>query len=599
MWNVSALAFELVLFVCLPLSLFADLQPAFRKLQQRLLSPSKIQTTLLTSLKAFRFKNIPPMIFSVRDFLIHHLFVLLDLICLYLYLSVVALEFDAYCNTNDMAWETGWGSLKPITAFLSGTENQVYLTAIIGLFLWFKMVTTKLQAFSKVTVLIAAISQMIGELFSFFGILLMVFTAFGTTKYLLTALKGVSSQDTEGGLLKSVFAEFLASVNMDDDSKDNEIEDDEATLLHHFLGPAFAVLVPLILMNVLITMLMDLYSNEKEAAEAHWCKKQVFMVLEEEARKAKLEALEADRRRKIEEAETQAVEAAAAALNADAGAKEPPGGTPLQRNSISGQRRGADLWGIARSRFLMQNRVVRTMKQIITLETIHDLAVSLKNGESDTHLKEKFTEHVNTIVPELQYFVGDVRTPDGIEQGIEKISNKTLCTLNALRRIVSPTKLIPIRDVFLRSPGKTGFEPSHKCSPLPHSDERVDKLKRYAMDVVGLSDISVLEGFIACLTFEQLGKIMLWREQLQEVIGDCHSVSDFRVLCIALDAESCHSRFLPSFRNLPVRLSVCVSHMALLLFHALFHLVAFAGHIQDSCEEGFRSGLHLWTIRAA
>lgn len=34
-------------------------------------------------------------------------------------------------------------------------------------------------------------------------------------------------------------------------------------------------------MNVLETMLMDLYTKEKEAAEASWCKEQVVMVFQE------------------------------------------------------------------------------------------------------------------------------------------------------------------------------------------------------------------------------------------------------------------------------------------------------------------------------
>jgi hypothetical protein len=87
---------------------------------------------------------------------------------------------------------------------------------------------------------------MMGELISFFSILLIIYLGFGTTKFL------VPRQDGEvQTFLSAIGAEFWASI----DGELASVGDDEtATNFVVFLGPVFAVLVTLILMNVLVTM---------------------------------------------------------------------------------------------------------------------------------------------------------------------------------------------------------------------------------------------------------------------------------------------------------------------------------------------------------
>ena len=154
-----------------------------------------------------------------------------------------------------------------------------------------------------------------------------------------------------------------------------------------------------------------------------------------------------------------------------------------------------------------------------------------------------FEAHVKDLIPELLFFVGDVRTDNGMSEGAEKITAKVVNTLHALRRIISFPE-VSDSDSFL----------SCQEGDTDGDRELLEKIQKVALDDVGLKDIEILEALLACLTYENLGKISLWREQLHEEIeGDfVDSISDVRVIFKALSNKSCHSRFLPSFTTLPL-----------------------------------------------
>lgn len=124
--------------------------------------------------------------------------------------------------------------------------------------LWFKLLFRKLQAFSEISILVSSIRQMMWSLLNFFIILGIVFFAFGNSKFVLPGA-------TEGNIFNTLSAEFWASI--DEERATVEADGNQYILQWLALEPFFAIFVLLILMNVLVTLLTDLYSDEKEKAE--------------------------------------------------------------------------------------------------------------------------------------------------------------------------------------------------------------------------------------------------------------------------------------------------------------------------------------------
>jgi hypothetical protein len=54
---------------------------------------------------------------------------------------------------------------------------------------------------------------------------------------------------------------------------------------------------------------------------------------------------------------------------------------------------------------------------------------------------------VNHVLPEMLFFVGDVRDPSGIAANSDKITAEIMNTMHALRRIITPTP----KDSFLKA----------------------------------------------------------------------------------------------------------------------------------------------------
>jgi len=191
--------------------------------------------------------------------------------------------------------------------------------------------------------------------------------------------------------------------------------------------------------------------------------------------------------------------------------------------------------------------------------------------------RERFEKCVHDVVPELAYIVGDVRTPDGIGEDIKKIANHVMGTMNAIRRLTvsnveGTDKLF---DLASKTDPNTALA-ELKCNEMrAYANQKVPfgacKLPHarppplvplwyhvcacvapcfVSLLQIGLGEVDILEGMIVATVYFQLGKISVWREQLQDIIEECSSVSDLRILFAALSTDQCYSRFLPSFQHL-------------------------------------------------
>ena len=157
-----------------------------------------------------------------------------------------------------------------------------------------------------------------------------------------------------------------------------------------------------------------------------------------------------------------------------------------------------------------------------------------------------FTQSVNEVIPELGFFIGDVRTPQGINEGNEIITKKIMNSMQGLRRSIQ-SDLMNHDTLIVKN---------FAAQPLSEHDEvavHVHKtLQAFAKLEVGLRDVRVLEAMLAGIVYQQLGKVVIWRSQLLYTIDGYDSISDNRVLRQALECKSCHSCFLPSFDSLQV-----------------------------------------------
>jgi hypothetical protein len=105
-----------------------------------------------------------------------------------------------------------------------------------------------MQAFRPITILLSAMKQMMGELFSFALILSIVFLGFGTAKFVSPHYSA-----RKQGYMRILLTEFWAAISGDRE----EVDDDVVPILSSILSPLFAILVNLILMNMLMTMVKD------------------------------------------------------------------------------------------------------------------------------------------------------------------------------------------------------------------------------------------------------------------------------------------------------------------------------------------------------
>jgi len=205
-------------------------------------------------------------------------------------------------------------------------------------------------------VLLSAITTMIVELVSFFGILIMFYVAFGSTKFLL------SGSDDEGSFATAIFTQFWASIDVGKLPRD-DAGNDAASLLVASMGPMFAMFVILILMNVLVTMLMDLYEKQKDAAEAHWCLEQAAMIFAVEREEAERSRIQAE------------IEARQAQAQAPPASAEEEGGLPSPS-----KRAPSELW---KNAFRKVKHGLSFEPRVHRVNSVHDLAMSLLQNRSD------------------------------------------------------------------------------------------------------------------------------------------------------------------------------------------------------------------------
>jgi hypothetical protein len=71
--------------------------------------------------------------------------------------------------------------------------------------------------------------------------------------------------------------------------------------------------------------------------------------------------------------------------------------------------------------------------------------------------RENFERQLSKLLPEMLFFVGSVRTPDGIE-GNEKITTKVLNTMHALRRLINFDTLKPSDTTLIIFKGSSRFK---------------------------------------------------------------------------------------------------------------------------------------------
>jgi hypothetical protein len=197
------------------------------------------------------------------------------------------------------------------------------------------------------------------------------------------------------------------------------------------------------------------------------------------------------------------------------------------------------------------------------------------------------------VIPEMLFFIGDVRDPSGIAENSDKVTAEILATMHALRRVVFPKP----GDGFLKF-----------SIPEDKSKEEISEIERkymkqfhdlrdYAMEEVSfitlcywlfqiqlrssnfrpmikknkclsssliclpaglflkvqLKNPHVLQAMLVVLAIKHISKIQVWNDQVQNATSAFESVSDFRFILFALRNEDKLARFLPSYRSLSVR----------------------------------------------
>jgi hypothetical protein len=460
----------------------------------------------------------------------------LDGYCMYHLIEAGFRERQVWLSVERIKWGNTQ-SYQPMHTLAYNVEAQTGSVAVVTLLLWAKLLTSKLQAFRKITILLAAIKQMVMELLSFFWILAIFYIAFGTTKFILPHYAAEKRDYTT-----AVIAEFWASI--DEEISDKDADDGRSdSFFVNMLSPAFAVLVIVILMNVLVTMLMDLYTREKDAAEAHWCREQTIMIFREQARENRArEAREKRNRARTGDSDSDGEGPDDSGGHGVGGGFGGAGGGDTLSPLASGQRLrrnsgGKDRFKKAARKVILINKMSRPL--YTEFEQLSDVAEGMLVGDPKVMDDQNFRRYMIHHIPELLFFVGDIRTPDGISTANnEKISEIIMRSLYAVRNMVAPRLQLKPGDVLVKGAPAT-FD--------------TDEYREWALREVGLEDKEILAAFMVALTIHQLCKVQLWKDTLVGSVLKKYkdSIDDNHLMNATLRAKECHSKFLPSLRMLP------------------------------------------------
>ena len=459
----------------------------------------------------------------------------LDGYCMYHLIEAGFRERQVWLSVERIKWGNTQ-SYQPMHTLAYNVEAQTGSVAVVTLLLWAKLLTSKLQAFRKITILLAAIKQMVMELLSFFWILAIFYIAFGTTKFILPHYAAEKRDYTT-----AVIAEFWASI--DEEISDKDADDGRSdSFFVNMLSPAFAVLVIVILMNVLVTMLMDLYTREKDAAEAHWCREQTIMIFREQARENRArEAREKRNRARTGDSDSDGEGPDdRGGHGVGGGFKAPAAGTLVAAGvgpAAAAEQRGKERFKKAARKVILINKMSRPL--YTEFEQLSDVAEGMLVGDPKVMDDQNFRRYMIHHIPELLFFVGDIRTPDGISTANnEKISRDHHAV--ALRRAKHGCAAPPAQAGRCAGEGRPG--------DLRH--RRVPRVGAARGGARGQGDLGGLHG---APTIHQLCKVQLWKDTLVGSVLKKYkdSIDDNHLMNATLRAKECHSKFLPSLRMLP------------------------------------------------
>lgn len=172
------------------------------------------------------------------------------------------------------------------------------------------------------------------------------------------------------------------------------------------------------------------------------------MIFEEEEKKAMIEKLRA--------ADAVASRDVATAATDDASGSNP---LPPLKFSLSEKSRKRFVSAVRRIMRRINPMGVFSKHNYHSRDSIPDLAQHVMVDARD---KNNFNQAVNDVIPELAFFVGDMRTPDGHEHN-DRIAEKIMHTFQGLRRCMANNVSMLDKFIMGGSPGN--------LTPLDDNDD--------------------------------------------------------------------------------------------------------------------------------
>jgi hypothetical protein len=449
---------------------------------------------------------------------------------------------------------TRWTETSSVVGdLLDALELDRTLMATNMLLMWFKTLD-HLQCFREMTVLLMSIGMMMSELMSFAGIMVLMYAAFGLSKYVV-----MTSDEDHSTIWGSVMVEFWAAFLGDVDS------DADGGWLS-VVAIVFMVMVVIILMNVLVTLLMDMYGEEKEKAEAEWAYFQASMIIERSSQQQPVYRSAAT--------DVVSVGGGADAVDGARGAKGRRGDVTsgdsldkagdivargiaanvVKRMSMSTATKGHALANQAAAALMAGPAEALLQKKIRSIEgsqhvledweqnpkgMLNAVAVSILSGELSEAAFGKFVCESVVTIPEMGYFVGDVKGPDG--NSMDTAVDEELRT----RRGLLAAYRIVMGDLdFVEVEGESGDVEAVKA-------EMMQDMQEWMTKKAGVRDESGLQALLTILAITHLGKVSsLIADVVLKIPGAFQSIDDNQHIEYILDNEHMWDSFLPSFARL-------------------------------------------------
>jgi hypothetical protein len=210
---------------------------------------------------------------SGRYYLLN-LFNLTDFLLFGMHMYIVSLQIRQANILRSQDLSSGLpGSYVDLRPLAELEQDERVASSMTLLLAWVKLLQPLQNVFEDLYLLVKLIALMLGKLLKSFGpLLVIIYLAWGLASYTLLS-QSVQSHSSVAAALGSQYPQSLGEVSFDGIEGDDMYQG-----WRYGLVVSFTIVVVIVMLNLLISVLNDLYEDLKRRAKADWCRAQATSI---------------------------------------------------------------------------------------------------------------------------------------------------------------------------------------------------------------------------------------------------------------------------------------------------------------------------------